>query len=78
MLEVDVLLTEEKLTQEFLAALEHRYLPEKFFYWFPLSVRAWLDLCRNTGPYKNYSRSYGLISKNAAEISARWSGWSGR
>ncbi len=74
MLEVDVLLTEEKLTEEFLSALEQRYLPEKFFYWFPLSVRAWLDLCRNTGPYRNYSRSYGLISKNAAEIAARWSG----
>jgi uncharacterized SAM-dependent methyltransferase len=68
MLDVEVLLTENQLAEQFLAALEGRYLPEKFFYWFPLSVHAWLELCRDTQPYKNYARSYGLISQHAKEI----------
>jgi uncharacterized SAM-dependent methyltransferase len=66
--EIDVLLTESELTREFLAALERRYLPEKFFYWLPLSVKAWLDLCAGTQPYKNYSRSYQLISQHATDL----------
>jgi uncharacterized SAM-dependent methyltransferase len=68
MVEIDVLLTESELTREFLAALERRYLPEKFFYWLPLSVKAWLDLCAGTQPYKNYSRSYQLISQHAKNL----------
>lgn len=71
MLEIDVLLTEQRLTEEFLAGLEDRYLAEKFFYWFPLSVKAWLDLCQKTQPYPNYSRSFQLVSTHAGEI-ARW------
>ncbi len=31
MLEIDVLLTEKKLAEDFLAGLERRYLAEKFF-----------------------------------------------
>ncbi len=68
MLEIDVLLTEAKLTKEFLAGLEQRHLGEKFFYWFPLSVKAWLDLCRGPQAYKNYSRSYQLVSNYATDI----------
>ncbi len=68
MLELDVFLTESQMAEEFRAALRRRYLPEKFFYWFPLSVRAWLDLCQDSRPYKNYSHSYQLISKYAREI----------
>jgi len=68
MLEVDVLLTEQQLAREFFAALERRFLPEKFFYWFPLSVAAWLELCRDAQPYKNYSRSHLLVSAHAAEL----------
>ncbi len=68
MLEIDVLLTEEKLSEEFLSGLEQRYLAEKFFYWFPLSVKAWLDLCQSAQPYKNYSRSYQLVSNHADDI----------
>lgn len=68
MFSIEVLLTENELAEEFLAALEQRYLPEKFFYWFTLSVKAWLDLCQGTQPYKNFSRSYELISRHAAEI----------
>ncbi len=68
MLEVEVLLTESQLAGQFLAALEKRFLPEKFFYWLPLSVEAWLALCRDAQPYRNYSRSYQLVSAHAAEI----------
>ncbi len=71
MLEIDVLLTEKKLAEDFLAGLERRYLAEKFFYWFPLSVKAWLDLCQGAQPYQNYTRSYQLVSKHAATLAER-------
>ena len=63
------LLTEKDLAAEFLAALAARLLPEKFFYWFPLSVRAWLDLCSD-GDYRNYVRSRSLIATSAPELAA--------
>src|SRR5207247_970289 len=44
-----------------------RRLPEKFFYWFPLSVRAWLALCSD-GAYRNFVRSRSLIARSAAEL----------
>src|SRR5205823_4374197 len=71
MIRVEALLTENDLAEQFLAALRHRYLAEKFFYWFPLSVRAWLSLCQSAAPYKNFSRSYELIRKHAAEMARR-------
>ena len=78
MLEIEVLLTENELAEQFLAALRNRYLPEKFFYWFPLSVRAWLNLCNSAAPYKNFSRSYELIRKHAVEIAQELTGPSGK
>jgi uncharacterized SAM-dependent methyltransferase len=71
MLTFQVLLTETELAEGFLAAFRERYLPEKFFYWLPLSVKAWLELCEGPQPYKNYSRSYELISRHAAEVAGR-------
>ncbi len=50
-----------------MAAFEARFLPEKFFYWFPLSVKAWLDLCQD-GAYRNFIRSYDLVSGHSDEI----------
>ncbi len=70
-LEIEVLLTENQLAEQFLVALQQRFLPEKFFYWSPLSVKAWLDLCREAQPYKNYSRSFQLVSAYAAEIARK-------
>jgi uncharacterized SAM-dependent methyltransferase len=63
------LLTERDLADEFVSAFAARLLPEKFFYWFPLSVRAWLDLCSD-GDYRNYVRSRSLIATGAAELAA--------
>ncbi len=74
MLAVDVLQTETELADEFVAALESRYLPEKFFYWFPLSVKAWMELCRGEQPYKNYSRSRELVQRFAKSLPDEWSG----
>ena len=47
MIHIEILLTEDQIASEFLEALENHDLPEKFFYWFPLSVRAWINLCKD-------------------------------
>jgi uncharacterized SAM-dependent methyltransferase len=41
---IEVLLTESEIADEFAEAMEARDLPEKFFYWTSLSVRAWKEL----------------------------------
>jgi uncharacterized SAM-dependent methyltransferase len=67
MIPIDALLTENALADEFVSAFEARRLPEKFFYWFPLSVRAWLALCSD-GAYRNFVRSRSLIARSAAQL----------
>ncbi len=69
-LPIDVVLTEAELARGFVAALEQREIPERYFYWFPLSVRAWLALC-TAGPYRNFSRSQELVAQHAGAIAAR-------
>jgi uncharacterized SAM-dependent methyltransferase len=68
-LPIDVALTEMELANDFLAAAAQRRIPEKFFYWFPLSVRAWLALCGD-GEYRNFSRSHQTITSHARELAA--------
>ena len=67
MIAIHTLLTENQLAAEFVAAFETRSLPEKFFYWLPLSVRAWLALCSD-GAYRNFVRSRSLIARTAPEL----------
>ena len=67
MIQVDILLGEDQIAKEFMDALERHDLPEKFFYWFPLSIRAWINLCGD-GEYRNYLRSHSVLQKHAAEI----------
>jgi hypothetical protein len=43
-MKIEILLTETEIAQEFSESMEARDIPEKFFYWFPLSVRAWQSL----------------------------------
>src|SRR6266702_1761987 len=43
-MKIEALLTEAEISQEFAEAMEARDIPEKFFYWHPLSVRSWLAL----------------------------------
>jgi L-histidine N-alpha-methyltransferase len=67
MIPVQVLLTENELADEFVSSFQARRLAEKFFYWFPLSVRAWLALCAD-GAYRNYVRSRSLIARSAGLV----------
>ncbi len=72
-LRLDVLLTESALADRFWQSLDQRVLPEMFFYWFPLSVRAWVALCRD-GKYRNYVRSDALIQTHAKQMVAHVAG----
>lgn len=64
---ITVLLTEAEIVSGLSAALLRRELPERYSYWFPTSVRAWLDLCSD-GAYRNYVRSSRLLEAHAADI----------
>lgn len=64
---VDSLVTEQELSDQLADAVRAREIPEKFFYWLPLSVRAWLALCSD-GEYRNFLRSRSLIARTADEI----------
>lgn len=70
MIRIRTLLTEQEMASSFLSELRAGNLPERFFYWFPLSVQAWLDIC-SAGAYKNFTRSFQLISDNAKKIAER-------
>ena len=72
MISIHALLTENDLAAEFVAAVQQRRLPEKFFYWFPLSVRAWIALCSD-GAYRNFVRSRSLIARSRAELARLFS-----
>lgn len=67
MIPIQALLTETAIADEFVASFQARRLAEKFFYWFPLSVRAWLALCSD-GAYRNFVRSRSLIAQSAADV----------
>jgi uncharacterized SAM-dependent methyltransferase len=70
MIETTVLLTEDAMARELAAALARHELPEKFFYWFPTSVRAWIDLCSD-GAYRNFVRSQGLVDRHAPDVAVQ-------
>lgn len=62
-MDVEVLLTESEIAQEFCEAIEARDLPEKFFYWSALSAHAWTALAR--GPlYEGLIRSWTALASN--------------
>lgn len=67
MIPVHTLLTENAIAEDFVSSLRSRRLAEKFFYWFPLSVRAWLALCSD-GAYRNFVRSRSLIAQSAKDL----------
>jgi uncharacterized SAM-dependent methyltransferase len=69
MIPVHALLTENAIAEDFVSSLRARRLAEKFFYWFPLSVRAWLALCSD-GAYRNFVRSRSLIARSAKDLAA--------
>ncbi|PYO42974.1 MAG: hypothetical protein DMD29_02570 [Gemmatimonadetes bacterium] len=67
MISIQALLTENELADDFVASFRARRLAERFFYWFPLSVRAWLALCSD-GAYRNFVRSRSLIAQSARDL----------
>jgi len=71
-LSITVLLPEHAIAVQFAEALANGYLGEHFFYWLPLSVEAWLALCRSP-EYRNADRALKLLSRAAPRIAALWS-----
>lgn len=69
MFPIHPLLIEADIVADFLTSVENRTLAEKFFYWFPTSVRAWINLCSN-GAYRNFQRSHELIRASVEDISS--------
>ena len=64
---IEVFLTEGEIAQEFAESIEARDLPEKFFYWFPRSVRAWLDISQNS-PTASLRQCWENLSNNTKSI----------
>ncbi|MGH9603913.1 MAG: L-histidine N(alpha)-methyltransferase, partial [Terriglobales bacterium] len=67
-----VLLREEEIARQFALALDRRHLDEQFFYWLPLSVQTWVELCRGT-EYRNANRALKLVEKTAPLLAEHWS-----
>ncbi|MBI1786263.1 MAG: L-histidine N(alpha)-methyltransferase [Acidobacteria bacterium] len=70
-MKIEVLLTETEICQEFSEALEARDLPEKFFYWSPLSVDAWLAVSRDVA-YESHLHSWNLLVGDIEKIAGRY------
>ncbi|MDQ6678579.1 MAG: L-histidine N(alpha)-methyltransferase [Acidobacteriota bacterium] len=66
---IEVLLTEAEIAEEFAEAMEARDLPEKFFYWLPLSVKAWRELSGNDS-YRALDRTWDLVGGRADDLVA--------
>ncbi len=68
---IEILLTEAEIASEFQEALEARDLPEKFFYWFPLSVKQWRNL--TAGPaYAELNNAWTAVSGRARDLTAHF------
>ena len=66
---IEVFLTEAEIAQEFGESLEARDVPEKFFYWFPRSVRAWLDISQNSTA-AGFRQCWENVSDGAQNLAA--------
>src|SRR5271169_3337208 len=68
-MKIETLLTEAEIADEFAEALEARDIPEKFFYWHPLAVRAWLALSRGVA-YESRLDSWNLLLEDVDQLSS--------
>jgi uncharacterized SAM-dependent methyltransferase len=68
---VQVLLREDEIASGFAAAFARRFLDEKFFYWMPASVSAWVELMR-APEYRNANRALQLLAASSPELVALW------
>ena len=69
---IEVLLTEAEIADEFAEAMEARDLPEKFFYWTPQSVRAWKDL--SAASHESLRPTWEALALKATDIVKPFSG----
>src|SRR2546426_6032161 len=67
-MKIETLLTEAEISEEFAEAMEARDVPEKFFYWHPLCVKAWLALSRSV-MYESRLHSWNLLVDDVENIS---------
>jgi uncharacterized SAM-dependent methyltransferase len=70
-LPVTVLLQEHEIAAQFAEAVARGYLGEQFFYWLPLSVEAWVALCRSA-EYRNADRALTLLARAAPRLAELW------
>jgi uncharacterized SAM-dependent methyltransferase len=70
-MKIEALLTEQEISEEFAEAMEARDIPEKFFYWHPLCVRAWRELSRDVA-YESRLNSWNLLIDDAERISSHF------
>lgn len=70
-LAVDVLLLEEQIAAQLQQAFARRFLDEKFFYWLPPSVQAWVELTRSA-EYRNSNRALQVLGANANTVLRMW------
>jgi uncharacterized SAM-dependent methyltransferase len=68
-MKIETLLTEAEISEEFAEAMEARDVPEKFFYWHPLCVRAWLALSQGV-TYESRLHSWNLLVDDVEKISS--------
>ncbi len=71
---VEVVLTETDIAQEFTEAMEARDLPEKFFYWFPRSVKEWEALAANPELYGGLAETWGRMTGYAEAMTHHFAG----
>jgi hypothetical protein len=63
---IEVLLTEAEIAEEFAESLDARDLPEKFFYWLPASVKAWREIAGTS--HESLRPTWDALSARAAEL----------
>jgi len=68
---VEVLLREREIARDLAQAFRSRFLDERFFYWLPSSVQAWVELC-SAAEYRNANRALNLLQEAAPTLSQRW------
>src|ERR1051326_6747837 len=72
-MKIEILLTETEIAQEFSESMEARDIPEKFFYWFPLSAQAWLALARDPA-YDNLRKCWEGIAARIDRVVEHFAG----
>jgi len=66
-MKIDVVLTEAEIVQELAEAVEARDLPEKFFYWSPRAVRAWLSRAADPA-FGDLRRAWEHLTANPGKL----------